>query len=117
MVAERVGDGGLAPRGQSGSVLAFEQLKTSLELARLLNAISAVPSVSRIAYTADDPPYPRMHLWVMMPTEAIEDELTIYSIDRAFRTQHPEMPLEVEIVVLDRVDSTRLPPYQVVFER
>ena len=110
MVAERATSA--VPAGQIpdfGVVLAFQ---------RLIDGLRQVGSVAKIVHSLElDPRRPRLDIWVLMPTENIENEKSVYRLERAYKQVQGTPPVDVHVLFMDQPGAPRLPPHQVIFER
>jgi hypothetical protein len=113
MVAERAAGPGPTGRGLDvdafGAVLAFE---------RMIDGLRGIGSVAKIVRASELQPHrPRLDIWVLMPTENIEDEKRVYRLERAYRQVPGTPPVDVHVLFMDQASAPRLPSHQVIFER
>ena len=100
----------------SPACTAAEDLLEVAPLLRLVAAAWAIPSVQRIALSAEREPA-QMDLWIFMRDEVGEDEAQIYLLQREFRNADPSCPVEIHVYPLSRIDQEMLPPLKTVLER
>jgi hypothetical protein len=82
--------------------------------AHLFGAICTVPSVERVALSADAD---SLDLWVLLREESIEDETRIILLERDYQQADGTLPLEVHVFPLTEVAAQDLPAADVLFER
>lgn len=82
--------------------------------ARLLGGIVSIRSVRRVSLSADDP---AIDLWVLLQGANPADEERIFLLERDYFAAGAELPLELHVVPLDKVDERNLPVAETLFER
>src|SRR5687768_5820277 len=82
--------------------------------ARLLGGIVSIRSVRRVSLAADDP---AVDLWVLLQEANPADEERVFLLERDYFAAGAELPLELHVVPLEKVDARNLPPGETLFER
>ena len=90
------------------------QLRQSAPILRLLAEIWSIPQATKIGLSTDERD---IHLWVVMPTEDIEAEERIYGAEIDFVQAAPDPNFDLDVLILDRMPTNGLPPFETVLER
>ncbi len=90
------------------------QLGRSLPVIRLLAEIWSIPQVSKIGLLVENSD---VHLWVVMPKEDLEAEGQIYDAEYDYLNAAPTPNFDLDLLILERMPSGELPPFETVLER
>src|SRR6186713_1568211 len=103
-----------APRRQRVVWPKPSQLRQSAPILRLLAEIWSIPQVMKIGLSTDQRD---VHLWVVMPTEDIEAEERVYDAEIDFAQAAPASHFDLDVLILDRMPTNGMPPFETVLER
>ena len=103
-----------APRRQRVVWPKPSQLRQSAPILRLLAEIWSIPQVIKIGLSTDQRD---VHLWVVMPTEDIEAEERVYDAEIDFVQAAPTSNFDLDVLILDRMPASSVPPFETVLER
>jgi hypothetical protein len=90
------------------------QLRQSAPIISLLAAIWSIPQVSKIGLTMEQGD---IHLWVVMPTEDVEAEDRVYDAEYDYANSTRTPHFDLDVIILDRMPSNSVPPFETVLER
>lgn len=72
-----------------------------------VHRVYEVPGVEKVKFAGTGE---RAHIWVLTADEDFERDREIFRLERVFRAERPNVPIEVHLVPLSEISEEDLPP-------